>query len=1002
MALLGTDRLLVVIDAMSSGAAKELKQLQADAKKTGDSFDSLGKMAGVTGAALKAGLVAGAGAFVGTKLVGFLQDSVQAFQESQEAAQQWARATNASVEEAGKFTTLMKSYGLGLEDLSEINAEFSQTIAKQPALLQSLGVEIQKNADGTTNMTATLVETLDALGEMPDGLAASQMAFKLFGEEGAKQLQGLYLAGIDVSDMMDRINFVDRSDEALAFKAATQEMDLAFQQLMITVGGTLVPALTAFIDAGMAVSGVLGDIPTSVYIVVGAFALLNTTMASNAYYAAVRGYLAVAEALRAIGPASAIAAAGFARVKAAAMTAGIIGAIIAISELALGLARVGDELKEFSLKPENAGKSIDQMGESFKKTDSAANTLVTKIFAGLIPGMDETEAAAMQVSRSMEEQAQATLDSATATDAQKAAAQGLIDVMGEGSRWTKTNNLRTEEGTAAMDAYRTAIEGAAGVSREAQEATQSLSDAIADIVVNGDAATATWDNVAGKAKEAAEAQGVQQEMQFLTNLAMAEYSTALETAAQAQERLNTLATGMTLGIGGTWSSLAGAAQDVAYKQYQQEAATNLAKTAMDRYAFSIQQVVAQQKLLAGAPGDIEDAINNIQTAFYELIPAQDGVAEHWEIIKDNAITAGNEQVGALSDARVGIETLIEILAAQGMPTSAIEDQLNALKATMPELADEFDAAIERIKGKANEFPLIDPKFDVAGIDAKVADLRARLATAQANQDWGLAEALTRELAEVDPSGFPHKVAAAIRNGDYDLAETLTGQYNAWAQGHDLPPLIITYDANGEPAQLKLDPLTEGKEATILYDADTTPAKGKVDDVTKDQTATITYNAVYHPDYNDMIMRMGYLGEDVDASINVTQDFVNGGYAAYVARMDFLSKDTTPDINVYQHFPNGGYSAYKARMDHLAMDRTAVITVQLRGAEAARNTINGLNADASTYAAAYLNAPTPRIVLPEINIPQPVNIVKVSVDGRELRAVVRDELRRAAPEPSGVL
>ena len=115
------------------------------------------------GKTLKTGLVAGATALAGAGLVSYLNDSVTAFQEAQVAASQFARATNATVEEAGKFTTVAGALGLEMNDLIEINAEFSKKVQEQPGLLKALNVEVAKNADGSVNMTRTLVATIDAL-----------------------------------------------------------------------------------------------------------------------------------------------------------------------------------------------------------------------------------------------------------------------------------------------------------------------------------------------------------------------------------------------------------------------------------------------------------------------------------------------------------------------------------------------------------------------------------------------------------------------------------------------------------------------------------------------------------------------------------------------------------------------------------------------------------------------------------------------------------------------
>jgi hypothetical protein len=669
------DKILVVIDATSGAAVKEMDRLQKASKGADLSVKDMGRT-------LKTGLVAGAAAFVGAGLVSALNQTVTAFQEAQTSAAQFARATNASVQEAGKFTMVAKAAGLGMNDLVEINAEFSRKIREQPQLLQQLNVQIAKNADGSVNMTRTLVSTLDALGAMEDGLKAAQIAAQLFGEEGSKQLAGFYLAGIKVSDLMERIDFVDKSDDAKAYAASTMELNLAFQQLQIEVGSRLVPVLTTLVDAGMALGSFLGGIPTSVYLAVGAFVAINKALAFF------RSELAATILIGFIDNVIAPMGAGFVGVEGAAAKAGVairgVGlalktamsaalpllALMAAIEVVMNALSASERTSATVLGIKDTNASLMDQAKILRDTDSVIDSILARQFDPFLPGWLKDNYDMERVTDSYRSQAEATLAAADATNTQKKAAQDLLDVINAG-------NLATDEGTEAMALYRAAMGGAAAVSAQLQTTQKNLADAIADIVLNGaDAKT-------------------------------------------------------------TWADIAAAAQDAATAQANAKKQAELYDAAMGMVSKTIQGTVDWQKRLLGIPKSIEEAKNAIQSSWQSLETADDG-SQYWKRITDNIQTAGDEGKIAIADFGLAVQDYIASLAAAGTTPLEIRTNLEELKATLPpDLAAVVDAAIANVSGKQNEIPL-DLTFDAAAVDAKVAALREQLKTALAAGDYGLA------------------------------------------------------------------------------------------------------------------------------------------------------------------------------------------------------------------------------------------------------------------------
>jgi len=512
-----TDKILVTISASADGAIRELQGLESSAGKADAATLDLGK-------SLKTGLVAGAAALAGTGLVSFLSSSADKFVEAQTAAAQFARATNATVEEAGKFTTVARQLGLDMNDLIEINAEFSKKIEEQPGLLSDLNVEIAKNADGSTNMTKTLVSTIDALGGMEDGLKAAQIAAELFGEEGSKQLAGFYLQGIEVADLMDRINFIDRSDDAKRFAASSLEMNLAMEQLQITIGAKLVPVMTELIDSGLAVFGFLSELPEEVYLMVGAAA---------AWYAiqkVLNAELVVTTGLRLFewgtNAADAFLTASGAANKAKVAIGGLAGvarnaapflALAAAIALVNSSIKEGERVSAYATNIDNLNLSLEDQAKALEATEGWWNRFV-----------GTTQTKMQQITLETRKAAEASLANSDATESERAAAQALLDVLGDGTSAQQTSNLATEEGQQAARDYAEALGGAAGAMADASAKQRDLADLISEGVTSGKEFSAAL-------ADAGEAAGETARDQEILNGVLAAYNALTYGAIEATE-----------------------------------------------------------------------------------------------------------------------------------------------------------------------------------------------------------------------------------------------------------------------------------------------------------------------------------------------------------------------------------------------------------------------------------------------------------------------------------
>lgn len=267
-----TERLLVIIDADSKGAARGFDQVSDSAKKADKSFDDLGRKSSRLGDSLKSGIALGAGAIIGGGLADAVLGVGKAYLDAATGVEQFANSTNATIEQSSQFMGMAQSLGLDLNDLLEITAEFQTKAAGMRDELADVGIELQKNADGTLNLSESLVDALEGLQAIPDDAQRSELAFKLFGEEGAKQLSAIYNGSRDVRDAMEELDLgIDQGDieKAKNFNLAMMDLKSAGRDVGFTLASSILPAITALVEALGPLADALGAIPPELLLIGG-------------------------------------------------------------------------------------------------------------------------------------------------------------------------------------------------------------------------------------------------------------------------------------------------------------------------------------------------------------------------------------------------------------------------------------------------------------------------------------------------------------------------------------------------------------------------------------------------------------------------------------------------------------------------------------------------------------------------------------------------------------
>jgi hypothetical protein len=477
------DKIMVVIDATSNGAVKEMDRLQRSTKEADKGVAALGKT-------LKTGLVAGAAAFAGAGLVSFLNDSVTAYSDAAKKAGELAKATGGTVANVSRMTAALQDNGVSAEQTAALLSKFTATVGKNDALLGKYGVTLKKNADGSADYADAMVQVIDNISKIGDASQRQAALTEVFGKKQAAVFQELAASGVSLSDAMAavskyRVFSEDDVARAVAYDDAMDKLGGSVQGLQFALGEALVPALSVTADALAEVVEFMSGIPVEVYAAVGAFVALK---GASKFIGPLISDLALASTgLGAAGPKLASLAAS------AGKFIGVAAAVTAVVEAF----QAWQDVKDASVSLDNVTLSLEQQAVQLNKTDSLWRTLVVG---------NNVQKSMESITKALRDQAQATLDNANATDTNKAAAQRLIDQLGQGTLEQQTANLATEEGRRAQEAYAVSLSESAAAALAAENAQRDLNDTITAFLNNDP--SVTWQDITTAAQGAAEAQGL--------------------------------------------------------------------------------------------------------------------------------------------------------------------------------------------------------------------------------------------------------------------------------------------------------------------------------------------------------------------------------------------------------------------------------------------------------------------------------------------------------------
>jgi hypothetical protein len=244
----------ILTEFSDNGVKAAKKAFQNFQTAVGDAQGGLGKFKAGSSAifdAVKAN--AGAFALAGAAAFGkFAAHSITAFQDLALAVDKFSIASGLKAEEASRWVEVAGDLGINVGSVETAIGKMNRTVGENPHLFRDLGVELVYAKDGSLDVNATFLNTIQHLKDIKDPAQRAKEGVKLLGkgwtdmalliDQGAGNLS-TSLASVSESKIIDQ----NEISKARNFRDATDELKGKFEDLALTLGEELVPAITAIV-----------------------------------------------------------------------------------------------------------------------------------------------------------------------------------------------------------------------------------------------------------------------------------------------------------------------------------------------------------------------------------------------------------------------------------------------------------------------------------------------------------------------------------------------------------------------------------------------------------------------------------------------------------------------------------------------------------------------------------------------------------------------------------
>ena len=199
----------------------------------------------------------------------FALDGVNAFKELALGAEKFATSTGLSMQDASRYIEVAGDIGVPIDAVEGAIGRLNKTIGADPDKVRDLGVDLVYLKDGSLDVNATFLNTIERIKGIKDPAEKAKVAAQLLGK-GWQSMSTLIEMGAD--DLKKSLDSVSESKvinpeelaKAKEFRDVMDDLKDKVENLSLTLGQTLVPVLGdlgGVLEVGLDVRNVFKSIP---------------------------------------------------------------------------------------------------------------------------------------------------------------------------------------------------------------------------------------------------------------------------------------------------------------------------------------------------------------------------------------------------------------------------------------------------------------------------------------------------------------------------------------------------------------------------------------------------------------------------------------------------------------------------------------------------------------------------------------------------------------------
>jgi hypothetical protein len=259
-------RIPIISDFQDKGIKEAQRQFGKFKAAVADADGGIGKFKAGSTAALDA-VKANAASFAiagGAALVSFAAQGVKAFQELALGAEKFSTATGLAIEDASRYMEVAGDIGIPIDAVSTAIGRLNKTIGADPDKVRDLGVDLVYLADGSVDVNATFLNTIDLIKKIKDPTEKAKVAAQLLGKGWQSMSTLIEMGADDLAKSLGNVSgakVIDPKElkRAKEFRDTMDEFSDKAQDLSIALGQFLIPILTDIIKLVDTMTSGIGD-----------------------------------------------------------------------------------------------------------------------------------------------------------------------------------------------------------------------------------------------------------------------------------------------------------------------------------------------------------------------------------------------------------------------------------------------------------------------------------------------------------------------------------------------------------------------------------------------------------------------------------------------------------------------------------------------------------------------------------------------------------------------